>query len=97
MRDKPTDEEIQVALAAAREAVDQSRERRKRLSRRRTPRRRIELEEARAAASAAAAPLRSYIGMIAWHDLSNEIEVKMKHAMRDLRYERGQLDKMMSP
>lgn len=94
MQTPPTTEQIAAAVSVADEAVQHARDVRKRVGRRRTPRRAAQLTAARERCAAAAEPLRSFIGMIAWHDLPNEAEVAMKGAMEKLRYERRQIDKM---
>jgi hypothetical protein len=82
------------ALGAAERAVFHARSTRKKLGRRRTARRSTQLLAARQRCSEAAAPLRSYIGMIAWGGISLDDELAMKRQMEKLRYERRQIDKM---
>ncbi len=94
MQDSPTSEQIMAAIGVAAEAVAHARDVRKRVGRRRTPTRAAKLAAARARCAAAAEPLRSFIGMVAWHNLSNEQELDMKNAIAALRYERRQIDKM---
>ena len=94
MKEKPTSEQIMAAVGVATEAVDHARALRKRLGRRKTPTRAAQLTAARARCASAADPLRSFIGMVAWHDLPYELESAMKDAMAKLRYERRQIDKM---
>lgn len=90
----PTQEQIKAALTVSAEAVIHAREVRKRVGRRRTPRRAAQLTAARERCAHAAEPLRSFIGMVAWHDLPVGQELSMKKAMSELRYERRQIDKM---
>lgn len=94
MQTSPTKEQIEAAISVAEEAVSHARDVRKRVGRRRTPKRAAQLTAARERCSSAAEPLRSFIGMIAWHDLPVEQEIAMKDAMQKLRYERRQIDKM---
>lgn len=94
MQSPPDREQIEAAVTVAEEAVSHAREVRKRVGRRRTPRRKAQLQAARDRCSAAAEPLRSFIGMIAWHDLPLDQEIAMKGVMKKLRYERRQIDKM---
>lgn len=94
MKPKPTQEQITAAVEVGTEAVEHSRALRKRLGRRRTPTRAAQLAAARARCATAAEPLRSFIGMVAWHDLPYEQESAMKDVMTKLRYERRQIDKM---
>lgn len=94
MKPKPTSDEIMAAVDVAIEAADHSRALRKRLGRRRTPRRAAQFSAARERCASAAEPLRSFIGMVAWHDISYELESPMKDAIAKLRYERRQIDKM---
>lgn len=94
MQTSPTKEQIDAAILVAEEAVNHASDVRKRVGRRKTPRRAAQLTAARERCAAAAEPLRSFIGMIAWHDLPVEFELVMKSAMQKLRYERRQIDKM---
>lgn len=94
MQAKPTSEQITAAIGVADDAVEHSRVLRKRLGRRRTPTRAAQLTAARERCAHAAEPLRSFIGMVAWHDLAVKHELAMKGAMQKLRYERRQIDKM---
>jgi hypothetical protein len=94
MKPKPTADQIMAAVGVATEAADASRALRKRLGRRRTPTRAAQLAAARDRCAAAAEPLRSFIGMVAWHDLPYELESAMKDAIAKLRYERRQIGKM---
>lgn len=94
MQTSPTKEQIDAAILVAEEAVSHASDVRKRVGRRKTPRRAAQLTAARERCAAAAEPLRSFIGMIAWHDLPVEFELSMKSAMQKLRYERRQIDKM---
>lgn len=94
MQERPTTEQIHAAIVSAAAAVESSRRTRASLGRRQTPTRRRRLLAARQRCSDAAGPLRSYIGMIAWHDLPYEQETAMKDAVQKLRYERRQIDKM---
>lgn len=94
MQTPPTKEQIDAAVSVGEEAVSHARDVRKRVGRRRTPTRAARLKAARDRCSAAAEPLRSFIGMIAWHDLPTEWEIAMKGVMEKLRYERRQIDKM---
>jgi hypothetical protein len=94
MQKSPTPEQIAAALDVASEAIEHSAATRKRVGRRRTPKRAAQLTAARERCAHAAEPLRSFIGMIAWHDIPVEQELAMKKAMEKLRYERRQIDKM---
>lgn len=91
---RPKAPEITAVLGAAERAVLHSRSTRKKLGRRRTARRESQLLAARQRCAEAAAPLRSYIGMIAWEGIALDDELAMKRQMADLRYERRQIDKM---
>jgi hypothetical protein len=95
MQKTPSKDEILKVLGDAQEAADNAASARTRLRRRRTPRRRIELEEARDACAEAAKPLRKLIGMSVQHDFSAALDVKLKKAMAGLRKEREQLRKML--
>lgn len=94
MRNSPTKEQIDAAILVAEEAVDHASGVRKRVGRRRTPKRAAQLAAAREQCAAAASPLRSFIGMVAWYDLPVDLELAMKKMMQKLRYERRQIDKM---
>lgn len=94
MQESPTKEQIDAAISVADEAVAHASALRKRVGRRKTPKRAAQLTAARERCSAAAGPLRSFIGMVAWHDLPTEWEIAMKNSMDALRYERRQIDKM---
>lgn len=94
MQPKPTTPQIVDALTAAADAVLFAHSVRKRFGRRLVPFREQKIDEALARCAVAAAPLRSYIGMVAWHDLPLETELAMKKVMQELRYERRQLTKM---
>jgi hypothetical protein len=83
------------AVSAARDAVERAGKMRRRLARRRTPHRDAELRAMQGECAEAAVPLRSYIGMVAWHDLPVEQELAMKDAIAALRYERRQIGKML--
>lgn len=96
MQPTPTKDEIQKALNDARVTVDASRALRKRLRRRRTPRRQEELAAQRDACAAAAAPIRSLIGMSVQHDFAVKTDLTLKAASADLRKEREQLRKMLA-
>lgn len=96
MQEAPTAEQISAALMAAEDACAHTRATRRRLGRRRTQQRQRQLSDARERCAEAAKPLRSYIGMVAWHDLPIEQELAMKTAMSELRYERRQIDKMLA-
>lgn len=91
----PTREDVESALADAAAAVGRARGMRRRLARRRTPNRDAELRAMQGECADRAAPLRSFIGMVAWHDLPTDQELVMKTAIGDLRYERRQIDKML--
>lgn len=95
MQRTPSSEQIKTALTAADTAVEAARRTRNRLGRRRTPSREDSLKAAAARCAEAAKPLRSLIGMVAWHNLSTEDELAMKDAIARLRYERRQISKML--
>lgn len=92
---RPTTEQIAAAVSFAERAVTSAAEVRKRYHRRRTPQRDRALEEARTRCEQAAAPLRSWIGMVAWGGISLDDELAMKGATESLRYERRQIAKML--
>lgn len=96
MQTPPTKEQIEAAISVAKEATSHASDVRKRVGRRRTPKRAAQLTAARERCAAAADPLRSFIGMVAWdkHGITLEQELEMKKAMEKLRYERRQIDKM---
>lgn len=89
--------DIRDAIAAGRYAASYAKQLRGRLRRRKTAKRQTQLEAAREKCGKAAAPLRSYIGMVAWdkHEITLEQELEMKSVMEDLRYERRQITKML--
>jgi hypothetical protein len=91
----PTADEIASGLRSAETAVTNAANVRQRYRRRRLKRRGEQLTAARDRCVAAAAPLRSWIGMVAWHDLPLETELAMKDAISALRYERRQITKML--
>lgn len=91
----PDYSQIESAVKVADRAAMLSAEARKKYARRRSPRRESTLNRCRERCSEAAKPLRSYIGMIAWHDLPVDVELMLKNAIAKLRYERRQLDKML--
>lgn len=97
MKTTPTEQEIRDAIAAGRYAAAYSKQTRGRLRRRKTAKRQPQLEATRLKCEEAAAPLRSFIGMIAWdkHGITLEQELEMKKTMEALRYERRQLTKML--
>lgn len=95
MQERPTTAQMRAASSAGEKAADEARALRGRLKRRKTPTRTRQLTAARAACAAAAEPLRSYIGMVAWHDIYIDHELMMKSVMVKLRYERRQIDKML--
>lgn len=96
MQTSPTKDQIEAAISVAEEAVSHARDVRKRVGRRRTPKRKVQLTTARDRCASTAEPLRSFIGMVAWdkHGITLEQELDMKKAMEALRYERRQIDKM---
>lgn len=85
---------IAAALAEATDAVVASKTTRASLGRRRTPTRAKRLTAARDRCAAAAEPIRSWLGMVAWGGIEQEDELAMKKVMTALRYERRQIDKM---
>lgn len=91
----PTHEQIRGAVDRAHDVVKASEVARAKFRRRQTIPRRYELPEVLARCSAAARPLRSYIGRCLYHDISSEDELAMKAAIKDLQYERRQLRKMI--
>lgn len=91
----PTDDQISAAVSAAHNAVTRSRETRARYRRRRTPQRNSALQLCRTELTEAAAPIRSYIGMVLPHDLPRETELTLRNASADLRFEREQIRKML--
>lgn len=91
----PTPTQIRDALRAAERSVTHARDTRRRYRRRHTKLRDEHLRAARKRCAESAAPLRSYIGMVAWHNLSAEDELAMKRQVAELRYERRQIDKML--
>lgn len=97
VKPSPTAQDIRDAIGAGRYAASYAKQTRGRLRRRQTANRRAQLEGAKVKCEQAAAPLRSYIGMIAWdqHDITLEQELEMKKTMEDLRYERRQIAKML--
>lgn len=92
---KPDIHALSAAIGAADHAVAAASAARKKFRRRRTTRRDDILLARREACAKAAAPLRSYIGMCAWHDFDVSQETAMKRAIEALRYERRQIDKML--
>lgn len=92
---RPTSEQIAAAIREAESASTAAAAVRARYHRRRSPRREPALAAAKERCEAAASPLRSFIGMVAWHDLPVEEELAMKAAMQKLRYERRQIAKML--
>jgi hypothetical protein len=96
MQDRPTDKQLQKAIDAGRAVAKAAAECRERYARRRTPQRKERLTYHRNRCADAAAPLRSYIGMVAWHDLPLEFDLRMRDVIGELRYERRQLDKMLA-
>lgn len=95
MQTPPSKHDIDTAVEAASDAAAHARHVRERLGRRRTARREDQLTAARQRCTDAAVPLRSYIGMVAWHDFHIDQELAMKNAIAALRYERRQIDKML--
>lgn len=95
MQDRPTDKQLQRAIDIGDMVAKASKECRARYGRRRTPQRQERLTWHRKRCAAAAVPLRSYIGMVAWHDIPVDFEIPMKRVIADLRYERRQIDKML--
>lgn len=95
MQTTPTKQQIEHVVHAALDAVAASSDTRSRFKRRRTPIRTRQLERSLDACVAAAEPLRSFIGMVAWHDFDMDTELMMKDAIAKLRYERRQIAKML--
>lgn len=95
-QNRPDHDEIANAVARAAAAAKSSAELRKKLRRRQTPTRAAQLDTARDRCSAAAPQLRSWIGMCAWGGIALDDELAMKRVMEALRYERRQIDKMVS-
>lgn len=97
VKPSPTAQDIRDAIGAGRHAASCAKQIRGRLRRRKTTNRREQLEGAKVNCEQAAAPLRSYIGMIAWdkHEITLKQELEMKKTMEDLRYERRQIAKML--
>lgn len=95
MQPRPTNQQLQEAIDSGRAAAKASAECRARYGRRRTPQRTERLTYHRDSCAEAAVPLRSYIGMVAWHDLPLEFDLAMRDVIEDLRYERRQIDKML--
>lgn len=96
MQTSPDRDQIAAAIETGLGAATAARQVRLRLGRRKTPKRAEQLAAARDRCADAAAPLRSFIGMVAWHDLPVEQELAMKDAISKLRYERRQIDKMLA-
>jgi hypothetical protein len=95
MQDRPTDKQLQQAIDIGRMVAKASAECRARYGRRRTPQRTERLTQHRQRCADAAVPLRSYIGMVAWHDLPLEFDLPMRDVIGELRYERRQITKML--
>lgn len=95
MQERPTDKQLQQAIDDGRRAAKASAECRARYGRRKTPQRTERLTYHRSRCAEAAKPLRSYIGMVAWHDLPLEFDLPMRDVIGALRYERRQIDKML--
>jgi hypothetical protein len=93
----PTEKDIRDAIGAGCYAASYAKQTRGRLRRRKTAKRQLQLEAARTKCVAAAAPIRSFLGMVAWdkHKITLEQELEMKKVMEDLRYERRQITKML--
>lgn len=91
---RPDRATIAAALAEASDAATASKTTRLSLGRRRTLTRAKRLTAARDRCSAAAEPIRSWLGMVAWGGIEQEDELAMKKVMAALRYERRQIDKM---
>jgi len=92
---RPTHEQIADGVRDAEQATAAASDVRARYHRRRSPRRQPSLEAAKQRCEDAAAPLRSWIGMVAWDGISLADELAMKKAMEGLRYERRQIAKML--
>jgi hypothetical protein len=92
---RPHSEQITAALGTADAAMAAARKTRARYRGRKTPGRVDALCDARARCEAAAEPMRSWLGMVAWGGIALEDELAMKKAMADLRYERRQIAKML--
>lgn len=95
MNTKPSSDAVKSAVSDGLAAAEASRALRKTFRRRRTPQRDRKLRSMRSRCSEAADPLRSYIGMVLWHDIPLADELAMKDAIAKLRYERRQIDKML--
>jgi len=92
----PDHAQITSAVRLADEVAERSKQTRARWRRRKAPTRGQRLQTAREQCATAAEPLRSWLGMVAWHNLPLEDELAMKAAVQKLRYERRQLDKMLA-
>jgi hypothetical protein len=95
-QDRPDTTQISAALSEAEAAAAFSRGCRARWKRRRAPARQESLEDARQRCAAVVPQLRSWLGMVAWGGISLQDELAMKRAVAALRYERRQIDKMLT-
>lgn len=92
----PDHAQIATAIRFAEDMTARSSATRSRWRRRHAPARAQRLTAAREACATAAEPLRSWLGMVAWHNIPLDDELAMKAAMQKLRYERRQIDKMLA-
>lgn len=95
-QDRPTHAEIVTAVAKVDAAVTYARSRRDWWKRRHAPLRVGQLAAARLRCADAVVPLRSWLGMTAWGGIDTADELEMKRAVAAARYERRQIDKMLS-